>query len=666
MISKNRKKQMNDRRKVAGYVRVSTQRQNVEGDSLEAQKNAIKRNLDYQFGSTCEVVFYVEGGKSAKNQNRPELQKLRAYIANGEVNTVICTKLDRITRSILDFAELWEFFNEHEVEFISINERVESSTAMGRAMLAIIMVFAQLEREVTGERTKATMMDRASRGLSNGGCKYGYVSDPNERGKLIPDPEWAEIMKVNFFDALERLGSAGAVQRELAQKSKIMVPKRPTRSGRYIGGKPFTKQQVVRILRNPIYVGQINWGDVIQENCHEPIVSREQFERVQAILDQTTKHHANRHKSRGRGYSLRGLVRCGCGAMMTPKSANGRSRKHHYYECTRKSHQGPTECNAPGIPAESLEEAVIARVSAIGTSDETKTQIIREALKLVDSNAHKAEQESDNVRKRLTTVKAELGKLLAVLKEKGTDVWKSIQDEMTRLESEQQDLESKLEELRYQQTPLDQVTAVARKFIENWDGLGELLQQATGDERRVLLEQFVEVIQLIPTHDDPKKGIYALRLFPEAVQVRTAKNGKVQPETQGSGDDPVLIGSPPVRQVGEKAPRAVRHSHRGFVELGSFAVSRLRRAPIYTLFAWNAPPSPREKRSDPTKPGPDPLRLARYYQSLLDTGKFESRAALARFLGVSRARVTQVLNRLREIPVNDSTAVAADPYSSAG
>ena len=97
----------------------------------------------------------------------------------------------------------------------------------------------------------------------------------------------------------------------------------------------------------------------------------------------------------------------------------------------------------------------------------------------------------------------------------------------------------------------------------------------------------------------------------------------------------------------KSAPRGVHYSNHGFVELGSYALNRLRRKPIIEFHAWNAPPTTENERNDPGKPCRDPLRLARYYQSLLDTGKFESRAALARFLGVSRANVTQALNRLK-------------------
>jgi hypothetical protein len=245
-----------------------------------------------------------------------------------------------------------------------------------------------------------------------------------------------------------------------------------------VGGQPFTKQKVVGVLRNPIYTGRLTWGDLTQEDCHEPIVSKEQFQRVQAILDQTTKHRSNRQRSRGRSYLLRSLVRCGCGAMMSPKGAHGRNGKFHYYECTRKNHFGLTECDAPGIPAEPLEEAVAARVAQIGTSDAARNQIITEALKLIDFNAQAAEKESHVVRSRLTTVKAGIGRLVAVLKEMGTLALESIQDELGRLETEKHDLEVKLEELLDQKTPLDQVTAIAKTFIQNWQGLGELLQEA--------------------------------------------------------------------------------------------------------------------------------------------------------------------------------------------
>ncbi len=193
---------------VAGYIRVSSSRQVAEGDSLEAQQAAIARMVD-QRGTMeewrdYELKYYVDAGRSGKDQNRPQLQKLRRDIEAGKVAVVVVYKLDRITRSLLDFAELWALFKRYGVELVSIRDQFETSGAMGRAMLHIVMVFAQLERELTGERTLSTMLHRASEGLWNFRAPPGYKIGENR--KLVIDPEFAPVIKEHFFDAVERLG----------------------------------------------------------------------------------------------------------------------------------------------------------------------------------------------------------------------------------------------------------------------------------------------------------------------------------------------------------------------------------------------------------------------------------------------------------------------------
>ncbi len=314
MAKRKQRDERHRKLRIALYIRVSTQRQASEGDSLEAQQNAMHRLIEDRKqldGWEVESVTpYIEAGRSGKDMNRPQMQKLQADVRDGKIDVVIAFKIDRVSRSVRDFLNLWHFFEEHNVELVILKEKFDTSHPAGEFLMVILLGFAQMERRVIGDRTQAVMEDRANRGLSNGGCHYGYKSDPKERGRLIPDPEWAKIIQENFFDAVERLGSAGAVQRELIERWQITVPKRDTRSGKVIGGKPFTKQQVMRILRNPLYIGQIIWGEIVRENCHEPIINKEQFERVQTILDQTTKHRSNRTAGRGRDYTLRGLVRC--------------------------------------------------------------------------------------------------------------------------------------------------------------------------------------------------------------------------------------------------------------------------------------------------------------------------------------------------------------------
>lgn len=262
--------------RLAAYLRVSSQRQATEGDSLEAQQHEIIKYIDFkksQQGWEVESLeFYVDAGRSAKDQNRPQLQRLKRDTAAGQIDLVICFKLDRITRSLLDFVELWTLFNEHRVRVVSLREDFDTTSVMGEAMLKLIMVFAELERKLTAERTIAIMRDRVERKLWNGGHVYGYLSDPAEKGKLVLDPEWAPIIKTHFFEAFLTLGSAGAVKREL-DKLGIRIPVRKSRAGKVRGGQPFSKQQVIRVLRNPIYIGRLTWGEASQEDCHEPLIS---------------------------------------------------------------------------------------------------------------------------------------------------------------------------------------------------------------------------------------------------------------------------------------------------------------------------------------------------------------------------------------------------------
>ena len=149
------------RLRIAGYVRVSSQRQVTEGDSLAAQQSEIETEVEFRTrreGWDVESLeFYIDAGRSAKDQNRPQLQRLKRDIAAGKVDLVICFKLDRITRSMKDFVDLWSLFEDHDVDVVSLREKFDTSMPTGEAMVQLIMVFAQLERKMTAERTYSIM-----------------------------------------------------------------------------------------------------------------------------------------------------------------------------------------------------------------------------------------------------------------------------------------------------------------------------------------------------------------------------------------------------------------------------------------------------------------------------------------------------------------------------
>jgi DNA invertase Pin-like site-specific DNA recombinase len=274
-------------------------------------------------GRSESLEFYVDAGKSAKDQNRPQLQRLKQDIAAGKIDLVICFKLDRITRSLKDFVDLWALFAEHEVNVISLREKLDTSMPTGEAMVQLIMVFAQLERKMTAERTFSIMRDRADRGLWNGGHVLGYWSRPDDPGKLEIDGEGAAIVR-RIVDLFEELGSAGAVTRRL-NELRIRYPTFRTRSDKVRGGKLFVKQEVTGILRNAVYLGQIRWGESIIEDCHEPIITRQQFDRVQLLVGKIVDMVRVIPSDRQPVNFLAGLQPCG---QLLDQSAEGRVHRH--------------------------------------------------------------------------------------------------------------------------------------------------------------------------------------------------------------------------------------------------------------------------------------------------------------------------------------------------
>ncbi len=532
--SKNRQSRQHKKLRIAGYVRVSSVRQATEGDSLVAQQNEIEHEIEARkrrgLWEVESLELYVDAGKSAKDQNRPQLQRLKRDIAAGRIDVVICFKLDRITRSITDFVDLWRLFREHGVDVVSLRENFDTSTATGEAMVQLVIVFAQLERKMTAERTFSIMRDRVDRGVSNGLAPMGYRHGAD--GRLEVDLDEAPIVRL-IYDRFEHSGSAGAVVSELADRG-IMQPKRTTVSGKVRGGRPFQKQQVLRILRNPAYVGTIEWGEARREKSHPSIISDEQFARVSRRLEETVRRRSNFRSSGIRTYTLSGLLRCSCGSHLVGASYPGRSNTYRYYVCTRQQHEGTgASCQAPRIPADDLERAVLKRLVDIGNRDEARQAIIDAAAIMVTGRRGELDSQAADLRQRILSNKSERSKLLEVLKVGGASAFLSVKDELERLEEEADRLEHSLAAIALEQEPLEQQEAAARTFLESWGGIGDIFAAAEPEELRAILQHFVEVIEFRSVDPGSRQGEYAIRMFPEV----DASFGQDDPPAPPGGDD---------------------------------------------------------------------------------------------------------------------------------
>jgi site-specific DNA recombinase len=307
---------MDNKFKVSLYIRVSTGRQAKEGDSLEEQESELKKFCEYKKYPIHKI--HIERGRSAKNTNRPEYQKLLADIKDQKINAVVVKKLDRLSRSLLDFEEFMRIAQKHDVEFISIKENFDTTNAMGKAMLRVALVFAQLEREQTAERIKDVFAFRTEQGLRNGATvPYGYDSINKE---LIPHKKERKVIEF-IFDKFIETKSTTIVTQEL---NTIGFSKRT--------GALWDKQRVDYMLRNIIYTGKIRWNGILHQGVHQPLITESKFQQVQEIINENP-FISPRNKVTG---LLKGLLFCGyCANKLSPNYAKKKNGNiYYYYRCS--------------------------------------------------------------------------------------------------------------------------------------------------------------------------------------------------------------------------------------------------------------------------------------------------------------------------------------------
>jgi site-specific DNA recombinase len=278
----------------AVYTRVSTEYGlDQEFNSLDAQHEASEAYIRSQIydGWTLVRTRYDDGGYSGGSTERPALQRLLADIRGRKVDIVVVYKVDRLTRSLADFAKLVELFDAHGVSFVSVTQQFNTTTSMGRLTLNVLLSFAQFEREVTGERIRDKIGASKRRGLWVGGMvPLGYVSRDK---KLVIEDDEAERVRIIFQRYLE-LGSIGLLLVDLRERG-IVTKVRRLSDGRTVGGVPFTRGSLAYLLRNRFYIGEVDFKGEICLAEHPPILDRDLFEAVQQKLaEQRNGHRAVR------------------------------------------------------------------------------------------------------------------------------------------------------------------------------------------------------------------------------------------------------------------------------------------------------------------------------------------------------------------------------------
>jgi DNA invertase Pin-like site-specific DNA recombinase len=310
------------------YTRVSTD-QGLEQDfnSLDAQYDASQAYIRSQAhaGWTLLRGKYNDGGFSGGNTDRPALQRLLEDVRAGKVDVIVVYKVDRLTRSLADFAKLVDLFDWHNVSFVSVTQQFNTTTSMGRLTLNVLLSFAQFEREVTSERIRDKIAASKRKGIWVGGmAPLGY----NTRDRRISVNE-AEAERVRIiFRGYLRLASLNLLMADLRRRG-IVTKVRTLKSGETVGGIAFTRGSLAQLLRNRFYIGEVVFKGEVLGGEQVAIVDRDLFDAVQAKLDeQVTNHKTARMTSEA---LLAGRIFDDRGNRMSPSHARKGGVKYRYY-----------------------------------------------------------------------------------------------------------------------------------------------------------------------------------------------------------------------------------------------------------------------------------------------------------------------------------------------
>ena len=351
----------------AVYTRKSTDDGlDQEFNSLDAQREACEAFIKSQRGMGWATLAeqYNDGGLSGGTMNRPALRALLSDIEEGRVDTVVVYKVDRLTRSLADFAKIVDVFDARGVSFVSVTQQFNTTTSMGRLTLNMLLSFAQFEREVTGERIRDKIAASKKKGMWMGGLPpLGY--DVQDK-KLVVNPREAETIRTLFALYLD-LGTVKKLV-EQARHLKLVTKQRVTSTGQETGGQPFTRGHLYQLLSNPIYVGDIAHKKATYPGQHVAIIEREVFDAVRRQLEGNAADRASASNATAPSL-LTGLIYDETGDRLCPTHATKQGRRYRYYISKRLMHRTDSSVDGWRLPAKELDGAVSQAVSHFLTDE---------------------------------------------------------------------------------------------------------------------------------------------------------------------------------------------------------------------------------------------------------------------------------------------------------
>jgi site-specific DNA recombinase len=410
-------------------------------NSLDAQREACEAFVTSQKHEGWVVLptQYDDGGYSGGTLERPALQRLLADIRGAKVDVVVVYKIDRLTRSLLDFAKIVEVFDANGVSFVSVTQAFNTATSMGRLTLNVLLSFAQFEREVTGERIRDKIAASKKKGMWMGGYPpLGY--DVRDR-KLVVNAAEAETVRY-IFRHYQDVSSVRLIKEHLGQAG-IVSKRRTAPDGRPYGGKPMMRGALYHMLQNRIYRGEIVHKNQAYPGEHQPIIDEDLWQKVQTTL---AANRVERGAGKGKNHVslLAGLIYDAHGEPMSPSHAVKKGIRYRYYVSrSLLTGGGRAEGKGQRIPAANIETlvrgrlrawladpvAILNAVQCLGPDVFTQKRLLDQAARLAASWQEDAERLPPILRAMVTRIQVQSDRVELTLDQMGAALWLSDKDQ---------------------------------------------------------------------------------------------------------------------------------------------------------------------------------------------------------------------------------------------
>ena len=492
-------------RHLALYSRVSTEIQ-VDRDALANQKEALIR---YAKRQGKPFRYYCDAGFSAKDTKRPDFQQMMAEVGEGNIDAIVVTKLDRISRSLGDLLSIIDRLEEAKVAFVCLTQNFDTATPVGRFSLHLLGSVGQLEREMTAERVAEAMRIRAQRKLWNGGpVPFGFEHDRQEKTLRVNSKE-SSVVRMIYDYYVETASLRGTVHHLNSEGYR-------TRSGKF-----WPTQTVRRILTNPLYYGAMAYNrrkskgstseprpaeqHILIEGVFPSMISKDQFDRVQQII---IAQQGKTPATKGSIYLLSGLVRCGkCGEKMygyTIRPSGGRP-KYQYYRCNGHISKGTACCSGNSIELGVLEEIILAELESFKTDPD---KIAKRALTVsspVPDGQDRRTPGTPELQNQLSRSRKKRDRLIDLFQE-GMITKGEFSQRALNLDQEQTGLEQRLVSLRRE--PEDDPQPDFQQVSKALGSLSDVLRSLDTGQQKELLRTVIGDITVDASH--VKYSVYAL------------------------------------------------------------------------------------------------------------------------------------------------------------